>query len=143
MALQAGAIMLKRLHQLADEQKDFAFESTGASRSFAVWLQKLKSKGYEFHLYFFGLRNPEVAIARVAERVRMGGHHVPPDTVRRRYDLGLQNVFKLYLPLATTWELIDNNDVAAPRTIAKGAEILETTVQDVTRWKELTGKFNL
>jgi predicted ABC-type ATPase len=105
VALEAGAIMLRRLHQLADDGKDLAFETTGASRTFAPWIRELQTKGFEFHLYFFWLNSADVAISRVADRVRHGGHDVPAETIRRRYDSGLRNVFRLYSPLATTWQL--------------------------------------
>src|ERR1035437_9422755 len=77
VALEAGAIMLRRLHAMADLRLNLGFESTGASRSFAPWLRKLKANGYLLYIYFFWLSSAEMAIARVAERVRAGGHHVP------------------------------------------------------------------
>jgi len=141
VAIEAGAVMLNRLRQLADQRKNLAFETTGASRTFATWIKKLKAAGYEYHLCFLWLRDPDVAIARVAERVRFGGHHVPAETIRRRYDLGLQNFFKLYLPLATTWRLLDNNYVASPRPIAEGGTASETTVFDATIWQKLIERF--
>ncbi|GAB4087349.1 AAA family ATPase [Hydrogenophaga soli] len=42
VAFEAGRIMLKRLHQLADAKADFAFESTLSSRTFAAFLSTLK-----------------------------------------------------------------------------------------------------
>ena len=141
VALQAGAIMLERLHQLAEERKNLAFETTGASRSFATWVRNLKAAGYEYDLYFFWLQNADAAIERVAERVRSGGHDVPPDTIRRRYEAGLNNFFKLYLPLATNWQIIDNNDVASPRQIAVGAEGCSPTVHNVMLWEDLKARY--
>jgi predicted ABC-type ATPase len=141
VALEAGAILLRRLHQLADEGKAFAFETTGASRTFAPWLRKLKSDGYEFHLLFCWVSSPEVAISRVADRVRRGGHHVPADTIRRRYDLGLRNFFQMYSPLATTWQIVNNTGVAKPEPIAEGGESLETIVHDAMLWKTLRERF--
>jgi predicted ABC-type ATPase len=142
VALQAGAIMLKRLHQLAAERKNLAFETTGASRSFATWIRQLKSAGYEYDLYFFWLRSADVAIERVAERVRSGGHNVPIDTIRRRYEGGLKNFFKLYLPLATNWQIIDNNDVASPHPIAAGKEGCPPIVQDAMLWDDLKARYD-
>jgi len=84
-AFHAGRVMLERLHYLAKERVDFAFETTVASRSFAPWIAKLKQSGYTFHLVFLWLPSADFAVARVAERVRMGGHDVPEETIRRRY----------------------------------------------------------
>ena len=108
VALEAGRVMLSRLDALAGMRMDFAFETTLASRSFAPWLRQLRRSGYEFHLLYLWLRDPELAVARVASRVRLGGHGVPADTIRRRYRRGLENFFSLYRPVATTWTVYDN-----------------------------------
>ena len=108
VALEAGAIMLSRLHRLADGRRTFAFETTLAGRSLARWLGQLVSTGYEFHLVFFWQGSPDLAFARVADRVRKGGHDVPEETIRRRYRAGLANFFRLYMPLATNWLFYDN-----------------------------------
>jgi predicted ABC-type ATPase len=50
VALAAGRIMLDRVHELARERRDFAFETTLASRTFAPWIKRLQAEGYTFHL---------------------------------------------------------------------------------------------
>ena len=99
-AFHAGRVMLERIRFLAKGQKDFAFETTRASLTYAPWIKELKNKGYIFHLVFLWLPSEEFAIARVAERVRMGGHNVPEEIIRRRYTKGMRNFFRLYKPLA-------------------------------------------
>jgi predicted ABC-type ATPase len=94
-SFDAGRVMLGRLHELAAEGKDFSFETTLASRFYARWLEKLKLKGYFATLIFLYLENADLAVERVRGRVRMGGHNVGEDTIRRRYDRGLQNLFSL------------------------------------------------
>src|SRR5271165_5408705 len=89
-AIQAGRIMLARLHQLADERADFAFETTLASRSFVPWISKLIESGYAFHLVYIWIPSPDMAIERVSGRVKHGGHSVPDETIRRRYLGGLK-----------------------------------------------------
>jgi predicted ABC-type ATPase len=73
VAIAAGRIMLERLRELAREGRDFAFETTLASKSFAPWLRTLQSDGYTCHLVYLWVPTVELAIARVAERVRRGG----------------------------------------------------------------------
>ncbi len=119
-AMAAGRAMLARLKELASRRANFAFESTLASRSFAPWIAGLGDVGYHFHLVFLWISSPDLAVARVADRVRMGGHNVPEPIVRRRYHAGLQNFFSLYRPLAATWEMVDNSDRPAIRLIARG-----------------------
>src|SRR4030067_3877602 len=107
-AFQAGRIMLERLHYLAENSLDFAFESTLASKTFAFWIAGLRNKGYDFRLVFLWLPGEDFAVSRVVERVHMGGHNVPEETIRRRYAAGLYNFFALYRPLADAWGFFDN-----------------------------------
>ena len=109
VSIDAGRLMLKRIRELANKLEDFAFETTMASRSFAPFLVKCKKNGYSIHAVYIWIRSPELAIARVKERVKSGGHFVPDGTVRSRYARGLKNFFSLYVPLADTWALYDNS----------------------------------
>src|SRR5947209_16204911 len=55
MALEAGRITLQRLHTLAEQRADFAFETTLAGRSYARWLELWRQAGYTVHLVYFWL----------------------------------------------------------------------------------------
>jgi predicted ABC-type ATPase len=89
-AFDAGRVMLGRLHELASSGKDFAFETTLASRFYAGWLKELKVKGYRVSIIFLCLRSVDMAIERLNARVRMGGHSIPEDSIRRRFDRGVR-----------------------------------------------------
>lgn len=136
----AGRVMLERIHYLAKKQIDFAFETTLASRTFAPWIADLSKTGYDFHLVFLWLPNEDFAIARVVERVRMGGHNVPEETIRRRYHAGLRNFSRLYKPLADFWRFYDNSQPAGPRLIASGSRIEPDDVRDIELWNSIMGK---
>lgn len=135
-ALSAGRIMLTRLRELARQRVNFAFETTLASRRLAPRLAELKRRGYLVHLIFLWLPSADVAVERVVERVRMGGHAVPEDTIRRRYVAGLRNFFALYRPLADTWRMYDTSRLPPPRLIAWG-ERLATRVADEQAWRQI------
>src|SRR3990167_6931607 len=105
VAIQAGRVMLSRIHHLAEENVTFAFETTLATLTFAPWIKRLKSNGYQFHLIYLWLKSEELAISRVHERIKMGGHAVPEPVIRRRYRAGLKNFFNLYRPIANSWRL--------------------------------------
>ncbi len=139
-AVTAGRVMLARLRELARRRVTFAFETTLSGRAYARWIADLRLSGYEFHLLFLWLRTPELAIQRVADRVRQGGHHVPDEVVRRRYNRGLRNFLRLYRPLATTWRLYDNSRSFTPRLVAAGGEGQESEVHDRTNWNAITGE---
>ncbi|MCX5674844.1 MAG: Zeta toxin family protein [Planctomycetota bacterium] len=137
-ALAAGRAMLGRIRELAAQRASFAFETTLASRLLAPWIGGLVEKGYEFHLIFLWLPGADLAVSRVADRVRLGGHDVPEETIRRRYDSGLRNFFDLYQPLATTWRMYDNSGALAPRLIARGKGRRTTRVLDRATWALVT-----
>ena len=111
--------MLERLHALAERREDFALETTPAARSYSSWLAELKGSGYQVHLYYFWLDSPDLAVARVAERVRAGGHSIPGAKIRSRYRASLSNLFELYLPLADTSAVYNNSQLGSPMLIAK------------------------
>lgn len=141
-AFQAGRVMLERLHYLAGERVDFAFETTLASRSFAPWIAKLKQKGYAFRIVFLWLPTADFAVARVAERVRMGGHNVPEETVRRRYTKGIRNFFRLYRPLSDNWFFYDNSVAGSPRLLASAAKEAPIAVEDQSTWKRIVEAYD-
>src|SRR5512136_1462155 len=98
-AIKAGRIMLEQIQILSSRRKDFGFETTLSGKGYVSLFKDLKKKGYEIHLFFLWIPNPELAIERIADRVRRGGHKIPEDIVRRRFDRGLKNFFQIYRPL--------------------------------------------
>ena len=92
-----------------------------ASRSFAPWIACLRrERNYRFHLAYLWLPSPELAVSRVGERIRAGGHAVPPDDIRRRYRRGVSNFFSIYRPIADSWELHDNSTTPSKLIAAQG-----------------------
>jgi len=138
-AIQAGRLMLLRIRELAKKKKDFAFETTMASRSFLPFLQQCKAEGYSVHLLFLWLHSPQLALKRVASRVLNGGHHVPDEFVERRYKSGLDNFFNLYIPIADTWLLYDNSS-RAPSIIAQKVSDQTLEVFDNPLWQTIQEK---
>ncbi len=136
-AIEAGRIMLQRLHDLAASRESFAFETTLASRSFAPWLQNVLMDGYVFHLFYFWLPSSEMAIARVAQRVRLGGHFVDDQTVQRRYARGIQNFFRLYRGIATTWAFFNNAVPPGQKLVASGAGRMVLERPQPNLWQQL------
>jgi len=108
-AIAAGRLMLEEIRRFRAIGASFAFETTLASRTFVPLLRELKTDGYRIYLLYFWLNSADLCIDRVANRVRLGGHHVPADVIRRRYDRGLRNFFELYRPIVDTWHVYDNS----------------------------------
>jgi len=134
-ALEAGRVMLRRLRELAARRENFAFETTLATRSYAPWVRRLRQEGWSLNLVFVWLENSELALARVSARVAAGGHHIPEETVRRRYRKGIENFFALYQPLAESWRVFDNSAASMPMLIARGKETAVEAVFHDDLWK--------
>ena len=137
MSVEAGRIVVTRLRDLAKRRKSFAFETTLASRFYAPWLRRLRESGFKFHLVFLWLSSIELAIERVEERVRSGGHSIPEEVIRRRYDRGLTNFFNLYQPLADTWAAYDNSGSGTPLLVSAGGENIPQRVIRPYTWNML------
>jgi len=119
VALEAGRIMLQKIHFLVKEKVDFAFETTLATRSYVSLLNKAKTAGYAITLLYFWLDSPELAKMRVAKRVKEGGHNIPSDVIERRYYRGIMNLMNLYIPVCDNWMIINNME-PVPEEIALG-----------------------
>ncbi|MDP3671506.1 MAG: zeta toxin family protein [Telluria sp.] len=107
-ALQAGRLMLQELARHFAARTSFAFETTLSGRGYLRLIKEWQTAGYRVKLIFLQLASPEEAIARVAQRVRQGGHDIPEAVVRRRFAAGKDNFERLYAPLVNAWALYDN-----------------------------------
>lgn len=134
MAFQAGRVMLERIHQLAKKGKDFAFETTGASKTFVRFLLDCQRRDYSIYLLYLWLESPELALERVATRVDRGGHNIPTFIVRRRYQKGMKNIFQLYMPIVDGWVFYDNSG-DSPRLIARKGLKSDIMIDDKSTWK--------
>ncbi len=141
VALTAGKVMLTRLRELAARRATFAFETTLAGRSYARWLAELKESGYKFRLIFLWLPTVELAVQRVADRVKRGGHGVPEGTIRRRHDAGLRNFFERYQPLADSWRFYDASSAPPARLVAAGSSTSVTSCLEPEVWNDLIVRY--
>ena len=129
MAIEAGRLMLKRIKELLGKDETFAIETTLSTKSYINLVHQAQQKGYVVTLVFFWLRNPELALQRVAERVANGGHDIPAPTTRRRYVAGINNLLKLYASEVDCWYAYDNS--VTPRiVIAQGGRLVPTMVMN-------------
>lgn len=101
--------MLEQIQEHIKAGHDFAFETTLAGKTYVRLLNDLKKKNYKIHLFYLWLRDVDLAIKRIAERVKTGGHNVPSNLVLRRFNRGLHNLFHVYRPLLDSLILFDNS----------------------------------
>ena len=108
VAIQAGRLMLERIEYLLDQNESFAIETTLSTKSYQKLVAKAHEKGFYVQLLYFWLPSPEFAAARVAQRVKEGGHNIPNDVIFRRYFAGIKNLFEIYMPIVDYWIVYDN-----------------------------------
>ena len=118
-AIEAGRLMLLKMHKLVDQDADFAFETTLSPRSYVNLVQKAKNVGYHVILLYFWLNSVDLAIERVKNRVLEGGHNVSQQVIKRRYATGLVNLFERYIPICDYWMIFDNSNPKA-ELVAEG-----------------------
>lgn len=109
VSVEAGRLMSDRIDQLIRSGKNFAFETTLAGKTHLHRLKEAKRQGYKMILFFFWLRDQELAKERVRIRVLEGGHGLDPSIITRRYIKGIKNLFDYYLMAADSAFLIDNS----------------------------------
>ncbi len=137
VAFEAGRVMLQRIKQLWSERRDFALETTLSGKTYVRILERIRTDGYAIHLVFVALMSADLAAARVANRVTMGGHGIPDDVIRRRFVLGIRNFFEHYLRVVDSWSVYDNSGETGPRLVARGQSRSKEEVMDSTFWNWL------
>lgn len=110
-AFAAGRLMLERIADLVAAGKSFAFETTLATRGYMRFIPAWRAASYQVKLCFLKLPDADFAIQRVAQRVRLGGHDIPPATIRRRFVRGWANLQNDYLGIVDEWAIYDSSRV--------------------------------
>lgn len=118
---RAARLLLTRIKELTQAKQDFGFETTLSGRSYVPMLKEMKENGYRIVLFFLWLPSADLAVTRVNNRVMQGGHNVPEFVIRRRFDSGIQNLFRLYMPKLDTWWLYDASRLP-PKIVAQKEE---------------------
>ena len=134
VANKAGRLMLERIQELLHNNETFAIETTLATRSYRNLVLEAQSQGYVVILVFFYLPSPQVAIDRVAHRVKTGGHYIPDDVVTRRYYRGLKNLSDIFMPIVDRWVIYEYGN-GGYRQMASGhkGDVLYLNVDSMVR----------
>ena len=118
-AVRAARLMLGELDRRTSLLSSFAFETTLSGTNYTRMISRWRSRGYHVKLIFLSLPAVELALARVAVRVSLGGHDVPEDVVKRRFETGLRNFHTIYKFLVDSWAFYDNSG-PIPRLLTSG-----------------------
>lgn len=120
VAFRAGRLMLQEIAHHTAEGSSFAFETTLSGRTYAPMIDRWRAQGYIVKLIFLSLTSADEAVARVAIRVRQGGHNIPTDTIRRRFEAGRLHFRETYRSRVDFWQLFDNSG-ESPLLLEEGA----------------------
>ena len=138
---EAGRIVLSRFEQFIREKRDFCLETTLSGRTYRKHFAAARAAGYHVRLDFLLLPDVEDSIRRVADRVDQGGHNVPLEDLRRRFSVGVQNLFNIYQQVIDTWSLYDNG-THIPVPLAYGTANDLTIVAEAA-FQKVAETFNL
>jgi len=138
--IQAGRLMLQRIKSLITKGQDFAFETTLATKSYKNFVTDAQANGYSVTLIFFYLNSQDLAVKRVETRVKEGGHDIPENVIRRRYENGLNNFFNIYSSIVDEWMFIENSGEPY-KLIAQKTKSEEKVYIDQI-WSELKTKYD-
>lgn len=117
-AFKAGRLLIEEARELIATGSSFAIESTLSGRTYLSMIREAKERGYRFIMHYIIIESASQAVSRVALRVTHGGHHVPEEDVRRRFDRSRRHFVEDYVQLADEWVLWDNSQ-PPHRQIAK------------------------
>lgn len=88
-------------------------------------IQDFKKKNYLVTIIFVYLNEPQISIDRIKVRVSKGGHHVPDEDVRRRFERGINNFWNMYRQMSDNWILVNNSETSFEQVAIKGTKNLE------------------
>jgi predicted ABC-type ATPase len=136
VSFEAGRIMLERINTLLQQNHNFSFETTLATKSYKGKILEAQQRGFQVVLLFFWLRSPELAIERVKLRVSEGGHNIAEEVIRRRYFRGIVNLFERYIDVCDEWIVADNSELKY-KIIAEGTKNETATILDTEKWDSM------
>ena len=131
-SIQASRYMLMKIRYLLKRYQDFAVETTLATRTLLKTVRMAQDAGYTVTLMYFWLKSPELAVERVHARVEAGGHNIPEETIRRRYQVGID----YYAPVCERWILADNSQIPF-RVIAEGTKDEVISIKDEATYSRI------
>lgn len=129
---KASRFMIMKMHYLLDRGEDFGIETTLATRTLLKTIVQAQKAGYFVTVIYFWLNSPDMAVERVKARVSTGGHSIPEETIRRRYNVGLHNFFREYMMTADRWILADNS--TPPFTVVGEGNKFAVNIKDVDKY---------
>ena len=132
--LESGRRFIDALNDHVARQETVIVETTLSGKTFRHILADASRAGFAVTIVYLFLKSADVCLARVAERVRKGGHDVPEVDVRRRFNRSLRNFWMLYRGMADRWVIV-YNETAQLQDVAAGSRA-DVVVRDSTLFQD-------
>ena len=124
-SIKAGRLLLGQIKEFIETKSDFAFETTFAGRAYISLIEQVRRTGYTVTVFFLWIPDVKLARERIKQRVKDGGHDVPFEDVKRRFERSRLNFLKFYEPLSDAWTLFDNSGTKHSKIAHKENGILK------------------
>lgn len=121
--IKAGREIVQKVGSCIENKLSFNQETTLAGKSIINTIKKAKELGYTINLYYIGIESPELAIKRVDRRVKLGGHGIPDEVIKKRFYKSLENLQKI-LPICDNIFIYDNSTIKKNVLIVENKEII-------------------
>ncbi len=107
--IKAAKLMIHQIDECIRKKESFAFETALSGRTYIKKIREMKVKGYKIIIYFLKLASVDLAIERVKLRVSQGGHNIPLEDIKRRFERSWINFQTIYKTLADVWIVFDTS----------------------------------
>jgi predicted ABC-type ATPase len=94
------------------------YETVMSHDSHVEAMRRARAKGFFVRLIFVGTDNPEINVARVADRVAKGGHDVPVDRIHTRYQTIMRHSLRLAIRAVDEAMVFDTSYLSGPLRVA-------------------------
>ena len=100
---------LNMIQYCLENELTFTQETTLAGHRVEKTIRQARKQGYDIVMFYVGLNSLEESLLRIANRVRKGGHDIPEDYVKLRYQNRLESL-KRVLPVCDEVIFYDNEN---------------------------------
>lgn len=100
---------VRRIENCLNSGVNFTQETTLSGVRALKTVQTAREKGYRINLYYVAVNSADESLRRIENRVRKGGHDIPAEDVKRRYQSRFSDLLKV-LPYCDTAQFYDNEN---------------------------------
>lgn len=137
--LKAGRLAIQEVNRAMQNGWNFTQETTLSGRRTLQTILDARQRDYQIRLYYIGVNSAEESLIRIANRVRKGGHDIPENDVRRRYEKRFTDLHKI-LPYCDEAHFFDNENGFTEVAVYQNGELIpicETLPQWLQTFREL------